>query len=156
MRRLDGGVTADLHGSGLGSAPAITGILESALYVENLKTSAAFFSGVLGLETMFESERLVALNAGGAGVLLLFKRKASVADMPTAGGTVPGHDGAGPAHMAFAIPAGAYDAWLSRLAGHGVAVRSEVLWPQGGRSVYFDDPDGHVIELATPGLWPNY
>ena len=22
--------------------------------------------------------------------------------------------------------------------------------------VYFRDPDGHLVELATPGLWPNY
>jgi len=23
-------------------------------------------------------------------------------------------------------------------------------------ALYVDDPDGHVIELATPGLWANY
>jgi catechol 2,3-dioxygenase-like lactoylglutathione lyase family enzyme len=31
-----------------------------------------------------------------------------------------------------------------------------VGWPRGGRSVYFRDPDGHSVELATPGLWETY
>ena len=26
----------------------------------------------------------------------------------------------------------------------------------GGESLYFRDPDGHLLELVTPGLWPNY
>ena len=29
-------------------------------------------------------------------------------------------------------------------------------WPRGGVSVYFRDPDGHLLELATPGLWEGY
>lgn len=58
--------------------------------------------------------------------------------------------------MAFAIPAGSEDAWRAHLAAQDVALRSEVAWPRGGRSLYFEDPDGHVLELATPGLWPNY
>ena len=24
------------------------------------------------------------------------------------------------------------------------------------KSIYFRDPDGHLLELATPGLWPGY
>ena len=27
-------------------------------------------------------------------------------------------------------------------------------WPRGGRSLYFRDPDHHLIELASPGIWP--
>ena len=23
-------------------------------------------------------------------------------------------------------------------------------------SIYFRDPDGHLVELATPGLWPGF
>jgi catechol 2,3-dioxygenase-like lactoylglutathione lyase family enzyme len=58
--------------------------------------------------------------------------------------------------MAFGIAAERYEEWREHLEAEGVAIRSEVRWPRGGRSLYFEDPDGHVLELATPGLWPNY
>ena len=58
--------------------------------------------------------------------------------------------------MAFAIAAERYDAWRAHLASAGVTMRGEMRWPRGGRSLYFEDPDGHVLELATPGLWPTY
>jgi catechol 2,3-dioxygenase-like lactoylglutathione lyase family enzyme len=136
--------------------PEISGLLETALYVDDMERSAAFFRTVIGLKPMLETERLTAFQAGSAGVLLIFKRGASIEDMHGSGGTVPGHDGSGPLHMAFAIAAESYEEWREHLQAEGVAIRSEVSWPRGGRSLYFEDPDGHVLELATPGLWPNY
>jgi catechol 2,3-dioxygenase-like lactoylglutathione lyase family enzyme len=136
--------------------PAIAGLLETALYVDDMACSRAFFQDVMGLTVMFENERLIAFDAGGQGVLLVFRRGASVDDMPTGGGVVAGHDGAGPLHMAFAIKDDAYEEWRRHLLGAGVTIRSEMCWPRGGRSLYFEDPDGHVLELATPGIWPNY
>mgnify|MGYP001806554278 CR=1 FL=1 len=137
------------------TVPQIAGLLETALYVDDMARSVVFFRTLLGLTSMFESDRLTAFDARQGSVLLVFARGRSVADVPTAGGTIPGHDGAGPLHMAFAIAADAYDAWREHLAAHGVIVTSEVRWPAGGRSLYFNDPDGHVLELATPGLWAN-
>ncbi len=29
-------------------------------------------------------------------------------------------------------------------------------WDRGGTSLYFHDPDGHLLELATPGVWSVY
>ncbi len=134
----------------------ITGLLESSLYVDDMERSVDFYERVLRLEPMLRSERLTAFDAGSSGVLLVFRRGASVADMPSPIGVVPGHDGSGPLHMAFAITLDSYDAWYRRLAEHGVAIYSEVRWPRGGRSLYFHDPDAHLVELATPGLWDNY
>jgi catechol 2,3-dioxygenase-like lactoylglutathione lyase family enzyme len=136
--------------------PCITGLLETALYVADLARAKGFYAEDLQLTVMLDTPRLVALDAGRHGVLLLFRHGASRDDMPTRGGVVPGHDGSGPIHMAFAIAAEDYEPWRAHLAGRGIGLRSEVHWPAGGRSLYFDDPDGHVIELATPGLWPNY
>jgi catechol 2,3-dioxygenase-like lactoylglutathione lyase family enzyme len=136
--------------------PAIKGLLESVLYVADPDRAAAFYRDVLGLEVMFASPRLVALDAGRQGALLLFRRGWTSEDQPTPGGVIPGHEGEGRLHMAFAIAAEDYEPWRRRLAEAGVSLKSEVAWPRGGRSLYFDDPDGHVIELATPGLWPNY
>ena len=42
------------------------------------------------------------------------------------------------------------------LAACGIAVESRVVQTHGGTSLYFRDPDGHSLEVATPGLWPNY
>jgi catechol 2,3-dioxygenase-like lactoylglutathione lyase family enzyme len=89
-------------------------------------------------------------------VLLVFARGESTEDSVSERGTVPGHDGRGPLHMAFRIAADSYDAWRRHLVSAGVPMRGEMRWPAGGRSLYFEDPDGHVLELATPGLWPNY
>ena len=135
--------------------PRIAGLLETALYVDDMARSVAFFHDVLGLAPMIASDRLTAFDAGHGGVLLVFARGQSVDDVATPGGVIPGHDGRGPLHMAFAIAAEAIDAWRDHLAANGVAVTHEVTWRAGGRSLYFNDPDGHVLELATPGLWTN-
>ena len=71
------------------------------------------------------------------------------------GGTIAPHDGAGPLHMAFAAGPDDLPAWRARLAAHGVAVEAAMDWPQGGQSIYFRDPDGHCLELASRGLWPG-
>lgn len=136
--------------------PEITGLLETALYVEDMAQSVRFFREVMGLSTMVENDKLTAFDAGNHGVLLIFRRGGSIADLPNDGGVIPGHDGAGPLHMAFAIPADSYDAWRNHLRSAGVVERGEMRWKGGGRSFYFEDPDGHVLEVATPGLWPNY
>jgi catechol 2,3-dioxygenase-like lactoylglutathione lyase family enzyme len=138
------------------SPPPISGLLETALYVGDMERAVSFFREVLGLRPMLAGERLSAFDAGRSGVLLLFLAGASVEDMPGPGGMIPGHDGQGPTHMAFAIPTGSEAAWRAHLGAQGVVITSEVGWPRGGRSLYFEDPDGHVLELATPGLWPNY
>ena len=35
-------------------------------------------------------------------------------------------------------------------------IESEVNWDRGGTSIYFRDPEGHSVELATPGVWEVY
>ena len=91
---------------------------------------------------------------GAAGVLILFKRGATLRPIELEGGTIPAHDGSGPLHFCLSIRAGDVAAWRDWLAESGVAIASEVDWPDStGRSLYFNDPDGNVMELATPGLW---
>ena len=138
------------------AAPPIRGVVETAVYVDDLKRAHRFYGGVLGLERVLDTPRMATYAVAPAQVLLVFRRGMTRQDSETSGGLVPGHHSDGPAHFAFAIDADAYDAWTAHLGGAGVAIRSEVTWPPGGRSLYFDDPDGNVVELATPGLWPNY
>ncbi|MCC6653034.1 MAG: VOC family protein [Candidatus Eisenbacteria bacterium] len=60
------------------------------------------------------------------------------------------------AHIAFAVDADAFEQWLARLAAQGVEVEAVNTWGRGGRSAYVRDPDGHSVELATPGVWETY
>lgn len=136
--------------------PKITRILETALYVDDLPRATAFYHDVLGLDVMSASPRMASIDAGHGSVLLLFKRGATTEGLTFATGWIPPHDGAGPAHFAFAIEAADLEAWSMRLDEHGVAIESRVEWSAGGVSLYFRDPEGHSVELATPGVWPTY
>jgi catechol 2,3-dioxygenase-like lactoylglutathione lyase family enzyme len=137
-------------------APPIRGILETAVYVDSLERAHRFYGGVLGLPRVLDSPRMLTYAAAPGQVLLVFHRGMTQADLATPGGVVPGHHSRGPSHFAFAIDHATYDGWKAHLETAGVMLTSEVTWPQGGRSLYFNDPDGNVLEMATPGLWPIY
>ncbi|HEX8850552.1 MAG TPA: VOC family protein [Gemmatimonadaceae bacterium] len=137
-------------------APPLQRILETALYVDDLPVARAFYVDVLGAAILLDTQRLVALDIAGASVLLLFQRGATSEPLATPGGVVPPHGGSGEQHLAFAIDAGALDDWRRHLAGHGIAIESEVTWPRGGRSIYLRDPEGHSVELVTRGLWATF
>ena len=136
--------------------PKLNAVLESALYVDDLSRARNFYEETLGLPLLLANQRMCALDVGGRSVLLLFLRGASSEDMATPGGTIPGHDGHGPLHIAFAVATDELPAWEERLEERGISVESRVTWPRGGTSVYFRDPDGHILELATPGLWATF
>lgn len=138
-----------------GPAPVLR-VVETALYVDDMPRAVAFWRDVMGLRVMSGGERLTALDAGGGTVLLLFGRGATRHGLQFPGGRIPPHDGAGPLHVALGVEVAALDAWSARLEGHGVTIESRVAWDRGGRSVYFRDPDGHSVELVTPGTWDNY
>src|SRR6516164_5874152 len=96
--------------------PKLNGILETAVYVDDLQRSTRFYEDIFGFEVIDSGDRLCALGIGPGQVLLLFKKGAS-ADLP-----VGATDGEGQLHLAFAISAEELDAWEARLANHGVAI----------------------------------
>lgn len=137
--------------------PPIDGIVETILYVDDLARAVAFYRDVLGLEPMTgDAARFQSFAAGERQVLLLFKRGGTLAPTTVPGGVIPPHDGSGPHHIGFAVTAGAYERWRAELTAKGIKIESETRWARGGRSLYFRDPDGHLLELITPGIWPNY
>ena len=137
-------------------APPLAGVLETSLYVDDMDRARGFYEGVIGLSPMFADARLTAYPVGGRSALLLFLRGATTetVHLPRDMGEIPPHDGHGPLHCALAVAAADLPAWEARLAAHDVPVEARTHWPRGSVSVYFRDPDGHLMELATPGLWP--
>lgn len=134
----------------------VGGIVETSLYVSDLERAESFYRDLFGFERLVGDERLRVLAICEGQVLLLFRRGGSSDGKETPEGKIPPHDGAGQLHVAFAVPAGELDAWEQRLAVDGIEVESRMRWSPGGESVFFRDPDGHLVELVTPGLWAVY
>jgi len=130
--------------------PGIDGLLESSLYVADVAVSARFYQEVFGFPVISDfGERGCAMQAGSKQVLLLFKQGASLEIQSP-------HDGSGELHIAFAISGGELPAWEAWLMSHGITVEEKRVWERGGTSIYFRDPDRHLVELATPGVWSIY
>lgn len=131
--------------------PAISGILETTLYVDDIDRSSKFYGETLGFPVVDASERLVAMQVAERQILLLCRKGEVSSDEPIAQ-----HHGEGRFHLALAIPAREYDDWKTTLTAKDVTIEHEHTWALGGRSLYFRDPDGHLVELATPGVWTIY
>ena len=130
--------------------PKTDGILESSLYVSDVSRSVRFYEETFGFRVIMEfGKRGCAMHAGTCQVLLLFEKGGSRAIQSP-------HDGDGELHIALAIRADELADWESWLQTRGIAVEEKRKWEFGGWSLYFRDPDRHLIELATPGVWSVY
>jgi catechol 2,3-dioxygenase-like lactoylglutathione lyase family enzyme len=134
----------------------IQGILEASLYCDDLESAERFYEEVLELRLISRQEGRHAFFRCGEGVLLLFDpdRTSSVVT-EVSGQPIPLHGARGPGHLAFRADLEDMDRWRRRLEEHGVEIESDVSWPRGGRSLYFRDPAGNSLEVATPELWDD-
>jgi catechol 2,3-dioxygenase-like lactoylglutathione lyase family enzyme len=129
-------------------------ILETALYARDLDAARRFYTEVLGLSVLAEQVGRHVFFRCGRGVLLLFNPDSTSTESTSINNSlIPLHGVTGPTHMAFGAREADLEAWRQRLTAAGVAIESEVHWPNGGRSLYFRDPAGNSLELATPRLW---
>ena len=130
--------------------PRTEGILESSLYVTDVARSADFYARIFGFQKIADfGERGCALRAGERQVLLLFQKGGSLLIQSP-------HDGDGQLHLAFAIARAELPGWEAWLAENRIPVEEKRTWELGGVSLYFRDPDRHLVELATPGVWSIY
>jgi catechol 2,3-dioxygenase-like lactoylglutathione lyase family enzyme len=68
---------------------------------------------------------------------------------------IPPHGAAGPGHVCFRATAAEIEAWRQHLVAKGIAIESDFVWPDGGRSLYFRDPAGNSLEFAEPRIWED-
>jgi catechol 2,3-dioxygenase-like lactoylglutathione lyase family enzyme len=133
----------------------LDGIVETCINVAEINRARAFYQSLFNFEAMVSDEGFCALRAG-PDVLLLFAHGGSNEPVVIRGGVIPPHETRGAGHVAFAISSDDLDTWRTRLRECRIELESEVRWERGGASLYFRDPDANLLELATPGVWPNY
>lgn len=126
----------------------VPGILETSLYGPDLDALEDFYRDVVGLTTISRFGTRGAAMRCGRGVLLLFDPRES----EESEGPVPPHGARGAGHVAFQVAHEALPAWRAHLASCGVDIEADVEW-ESGRSVYFRDPAGNSVELATSDIW---
>ncbi|MGE0000552.1 MAG: VOC family protein [Fimbriimonadaceae bacterium] len=124
-------------------------ILETALYAEDLDAARQFYVDVLGLEVIhFDPERDLFMRLERS-VLIVFKAsRTRIHDS-----NVPPHGTVGAGHVAFEADRDGIEEWKVRLEKAHVPITQEIDWPNGARSIYFEDPAGNVLEFATRDLW---
>jgi omega-amidase len=125
------------------------GLLETAVYGPDLVALESFYVDIFGLQLISRVPgRLTTLRCGQTA-LLLFDPKAT----ERTGSPIPPHGTHGAGHVAFVVPQEEMPQWRERLQTRGIAIESQVDWPEGGYSIYFRDPAGNSIELAPPTIW---
>jgi catechol 2,3-dioxygenase-like lactoylglutathione lyase family enzyme len=127
--------------------PAIHGIYETVLYAGDVPALVAFYSEVVGLQSIDPpDEHSAAFRVGDGGVLLVFDPERSSAP----GRFVPSHGATGAGHVAFRVAE--LDELSQYLRNRGVEIEREIAWG-GGRSVYFRDPAGNSVEFVEGEIW---
>ena len=114
----------------------IRGVYEVAIKVRDLTEAEPFYRDVLGLEVGLRDGHRpwVFMRAGSDGMVVLQEQP----DVP-------------PQHFAFTVGDADIDGAAAELRRRGVVVEGPMLhdWIPA-RSLYFNDPDGHDVELCAP------
>ena len=108
------------------------GVDHIVLHVEDVQRSKQFYTERLGMTVYRENTRQVFLHAGTQGVAL-FKRPDGVS---RTGGDMN--------HLALNVAGGSYESLKGELEAHGIAVSGR---PGDDHCIYFNDPDGHRLQL---------
>ncbi len=139
----------------LPDAPPPLGLLEAALYADDLDAAEAFYGGLLALERIVRVGDRHVFYRVGAGVLLIFNPVETIKPPTNPDMPVPPHGATGQGHFCFAVEAPALAAWRTRLEAADVEIEADFTWPNGARSIYFRDPAGNSVEMAEPRLWAS-
>ncbi len=127
------------------------GILETALYANDLEAAAAFYGNIIGLTEETRAEGRHVFFRCGAGMLLIFRPEST--RVPGGPLPVPPHGANGEGHVCFSVPGDDLDDWAARLVDKEIEIEADFNWPNGARSVYVRDPAGNSVEFAEPKLW---
>jgi catechol 2,3-dioxygenase-like lactoylglutathione lyase family enzyme len=120
----------------LSTALRVTGIDHVVLHVADLERSKRFYMDLLGFTVAHESGWQSFLRCGSQQVALFQMRDGSEI-----------HAGSEMNHMALRLETGEYEEVKGVLERAGVEVHGR---PGDDRCLYFNDPDGHHLQVLTP------
>jgi catechol 2,3-dioxygenase-like lactoylglutathione lyase family enzyme len=123
-------------------------IKETCLYVSDLNQTESFYSKVLELPVIGKKQGGYVFFKAGSSVLLCFNPEDSGSKSE-----IPAHWTEGTAHLAFEVSVSEYQQWKEKVTSAGVKIIHEHSWGQEFLSFYFNDPDGHVLEIVQEGMW---
>ncbi len=128
--------------------PGFSQIKETCLYISNLDISESFYNGKLGLPVISKVNHRHIFFRAGSSVLLCFLPEVTKNEQQ-----LPPHFAYGKQHIAFETSPDEYTGWKKLISEKGIAITHEQEWKDGLQSFYFEDPDGHVLEIVPKGIW---
>ncbi|RLQ87106.1 VOC family protein [Notoacmeibacter ruber] len=137
----------------MNETPALNGVLEAAVYIDDIEAARRFYGELLGLKEMTAAEGRHVFFRCGTTIVLCFIADATRQPEKPGGLPVPPHGAKGPGHICFSANGETLDRWVEHLEIGGIAIESDFRWPNGARSVYVRDPAGNSVEFAEPKLW---
>ncbi len=133
--------------------PEPKGILEAALYVDDLDAAERFYGEILALEKIQRvTDRHVFFRIGSS-VLLLFNAEETEKPPGNPDLPVPPHGAHGPGHVCLILTRAEIDTMRKHLLDWNIPLDAEFDWPNGARSLYVRDPSGNSVEFAEGHLW---
>ena len=132
----------------------LAGVIETALYTDDLDAMQDFYHNKLGLNLISGTKGRSLFFKIGRTMLIIFDRSYTVGQSNTVNGNIiPPHATAGHGHIAFEALQGEYEQRKQEIIDHGIEIESEISWPSGKLSFYFRDPSQHSIEIVEHGFW---
>ncbi len=134
--------------------PLADGVLETAIYTDDLEAARQFYGRKLGFEEVVAQENTFAFfRCGGTVVLVFNPEQTKLQPLVPPALPIPGHGAMGAGHICFRAPGKKIEIWKNHLIANGIDIESEITWENGARSIYFRDPAGNSLEFAQPRLW---
>ena len=115
----------------------VTGVDHVVLHVRDMARARHFYVDVLGMIVEHESSWQTFMHCGTQGVALFEVKDPEF---------LPGHD---MNHMALVTHEGSYESIKADLEKAGAKVEGREDDPT---CIYFDDPDGHRLQMLYPGF----
>ncbi|MGB3181447.1 MAG: VOC family protein [Cyclobacteriaceae bacterium] len=123
-------------------------VKETCLYIHDIDRTKDFYKNKVGLSVISVVPGRHIFFRAGTSVLLCF-----IAEVTRHEKNLPPHYAEGKQHIAFEVSKDDYPLWKDKIMKAGITITHKEDWGRGYESFYFDDPDGHVLEIVEEGLW---